>query len=53
MSRKSQAAVAIALLSVVSTACLEGMKKIGEMIEERQEKEQENGKVAEDAEGTD
>lgn len=39
---RREAALAIALLSVVSTLCMEGMKKVGEKIEERQKKEQEN-----------
>lgn len=39
---KREVALAIALLSAVSAACLEGMKKVGEKIEERQKKEQDN-----------
>ena len=39
--RKRQAAIALALLSVVSTLCLKGMKKVGEHIEQRLKKENE------------
>ena len=37
--RKRQAAIALALLSAVSTLCLEGMKKVGEHIEQRVKQE--------------
>ena len=37
--RKRQAAIALALLSAVSTLCLKGMKKVGEHIEARQKRE--------------
>ena len=36
--RKRQAAIALALLSAVSSLCLKGMKKVGEHIEERMKK---------------
>ena len=39
--RKRQAAIALALLSAVSTLCLKGMKKVGEHIEQRLKKENE------------
>ena len=38
--RKRQAAIAIALLSAVSTICLKGMEAIGRHIEERQKKQE-------------
>lgn len=37
--RKRQAAIALALLSAVSSICIKGMKKVGEHIEERVKKE--------------
>ena len=37
--RKRQAAIALALLSAVSSLCLKGMKKVGDHIEQRQRKE--------------
>ena len=39
--RKRQAAIAIALLSAVSTICLKGMEAIGRRMEEKQQKKQE------------
>ena len=39
--RKRQAAIALALLSAVSSLCLKGMQKVGEHIEARQKREQE------------
>lgn len=38
--RKRQAAIALALLSAVSSLCLKGMKKVGEHIEARQKSQQ-------------
>lgn len=38
--RKRQAAIALALLSAVSSICIKGMKKVGEHIEARQKREQ-------------
>lgn len=38
--RKRQAAIALALLSAVSSICIKGMKKVGEHIEARTKKPQ-------------
>ena len=38
--RKRQAAIALALLSLVSTLCLKGMEAIGRRMEEKQEKQE-------------
>ena len=42
MGARREAALALALISVVSALTMEGMKKVGDKIVERQKKEQEN-----------
>ena len=42
--RKRQAAIALALLSAVSTICLKGMEAIGRRMEEKQKKQEEAGR---------
>ena len=39
--KKRQAAIALALLSAVSTLCLKGMEAIGKRMEEKAKREQE------------
>ena len=42
MGARREAALALALISVVSALTMEGMKKVGDKIVERQKKEQDN-----------